>query len=361
MPKTPLKNRARARATVKNVAKAAGVSIGAVSSVMNNRHLERRISAATVQRIRDVAGRLGYLPNISARRLRSHEGVKDNVILAFITSYEAPLGIVNHLILGLREAVAARARFAGTSFSVLVEMFSAGQLSVMPGLLTGQQFNAAIITNTTPEDDLFLQRTHLPYPVVLVNRTIPHYTCVVEDAESGSRSAEVLVRAKRRTLAILHGLPLTHTTHARVCSFINTSSRLLGTPGEEIVATTLAEADAYSAMARFLRRGGQIDGLYAATDSMALGAYRAIKEAGLRIPQDVAVIGVGDYGLSPFFDPPLSTIGVERERLGREASRLLLDQLEGVGPAGQTRIEIPLETVLRASTGHHRRGSKDAG
>ena len=340
------------RVTVRNIADHAGVSIGAVSSVLNNRQVERRISPETVEKIRGAAAKLGYLPNISARRLRSGTGQKHNIVIAFVTSYEAPLSLVNHLIAELRQSVIDRGRGArGRTFSMMIEMFPAGRLKDMPGLLTGDHFNAAIIANTTPEDDQFLSRSHLPFPVVLVNRAIPRYSCVIEDPAAGERAAEIFFRGKRRSLAVLHGSPLTQTTHGRVDGFMKAVSVQLGRPACEIVADKLSESAAYDATIRFLNRGGCIDGLYTVSDSMALGAYHAIKQKGLRIPDDIAVVGVGDYDISEYWDPPLSVVGVERNKLGKEASRLLLRQLGDAGlPA--LRVEIPVQSVLRASTGH---------
>ena len=340
-----------ARATVKGIAAAAGVSIGSVSTVLNNRHLERRISLETVEKVRAAARGLGYLPNISARRLRSGASVKHTIVIAFITSFEAPLGIVNQFIYALRKAVSDGTRCSkDRSFSLMIEMFSAGRLRDMPGLLTGDHFNAAIIANTTPEDDQYLARVHLPFPVVLVNRALPRYACVVEDPTSGAQAAEVLIRAKRTRLAVLHGSPLTQATQARVESFMTMAARQLGRPAEEIIAKTLDEADAFAAMSRFLAGGGRIDGLYAANDSLALGAYHAIKQRELAIPDDIAVVGVGDYEIAPFFDPPLTCVGVSRSQIGEAASRLLLRQLEQGGEE-PVRAEIPVETVLRESSG----------
>ena len=340
------------RATVKGIAEAAGVSIGSVSTVLNNRHVERRISLETVEKIRAVASRLGYLPNISARRLRSGQRASQSIIIAFVTSYEAPLSFVNQFVYALRQTVAEGPRATRErSFSLTIEFFSAGHLREMPGLMTGEHFNAAIIANTTPEDDQFLARTHLPYPVVLVNRSLPGYACVIEDPNSGARAAEVLIRAKRKRLAVIHGSPLTQTTQARLDSFITAAARGLGCAAQEIVADSLSEAGGHEAMARFLVRRKEIDGLYALNDSTALGAYHAIKRARLSVPDDIAIIGVGDNEISPFFDPPLSVIGVSRTRIGNEASRLLLRQLDRAEQPGG-RVELPVETILRESTGH---------
>ncbi|MES2697902.1 MAG: LacI family DNA-binding transcriptional regulator [Verrucomicrobiota bacterium] len=338
-------------ATVKGIAAAAGVSIGSVSTVLNNRHVERRISMATVEKIRAAARRLGYLPNVNARRLRSGNHVKHSIVIAFITSFEAPLTMVTQFVAALRQAVAVGPRPARErSYSLMIELFSAGQLRELPGLLSGEHFNAAIIANTTPDDDQFLARTHLPYPVVLINRSLPGYPCVIEDPNSGARAAEVLIRAGRTRLAVIHGSPLTQTTQARLDSFLAAVARGLGGGAHEIVASTLSEDGGHKAMARFLAKRIAIDGLYALNDSTALGAYHAIKRGELSVPDDIAMVGVGDNEISPFFDPPLTVVGVSRSRIGEEASRLLLRQLERKEETG--RIELPVETILRESTGH---------
>jgi LacI family transcriptional regulator len=335
------------RVTVNSIAAHAGVSIGSVSSVLNNRQVERRISPETVERVRASAIKLGYLPNISARRLRSGGSVKNTIVLALVTSFEAPIPLVKHFIAALQKAVAAG---SDHSFSLLIEMFPAGRLSEMPGLLTGDHFNAALIMNTTAADDAFLTRLHLPYPAVLVNRAIPGHASVVE-ATTGSRPAEIFFRGKRRRLAVLHGSPLTQITSARVDAFMRRSAQLAGSAPAEVIAESLSETAGYEALLAFLKAGGKCDGLYAVSDALALGAYRAIKERGLSIPGDVAVIGVGDYDIAPFFDPPLSCVGVSHQELAEQASTLLLQQLTRGAETGRT-ISVPLVETLRASSGH---------
>lgn len=340
--------------TVRSIAKAADVSIGAVSSVLNNRHVERRISPETAARVKEAALRLGYLPNIGARRLRSGAGANPTIVLALITSYEAPLTLVNHFVSGLREiAQETEGPLAGASYVLLIDMFAAGHLRDLPGLLGGDHFNAAIITNTTTDDDEFLARTHLPYPAVLVNRRIPGYACVTEHPDCGRRAAGILFKMRRRRLAVLHGLPLTQITKTRVDSFMHTASQLTGTPAVEIVARGLSEAAAAETMTRFLKEDGAIDGLFTVTDGKALGAYHAIKQAGITVPNDIAVIGVGDYDISQYFDPPLSCVGVPHSELGRAAARLLLQRLRS--PGEPEVIELDIEEHLRASTGGRRR------
>jgi len=348
MPKTGRKK--SGRINLKDIATQAGVSIGSVSSVLNNRHLERRIPLDTAQKIRETAAKLGYLPNISARRLRSSEGVKNSILLALITSFEAPIPLVNHFIAALHKEAEAGEISSDYSFSFMIEMFSAGRLRELPGLLTGDHFNAAIILNTVAEDDQFLMRSHLPYPVVLVNRSIPGYPCVMEHHNSGARAAEILVRQKRASLAVLHGSPLTQTTKNRVDSFMRHTIELSGRPPKEIIAGKLSEEGGYEAMKQHLSSASRCDALYTVSDALALGAYRAIKESGQEIPRDIAVIGVGDYDIAPFFDPPLSSVGVSHKDLAEQASHLLFKQLSGAPFIERT--SIPLLEILRSSSGH---------
>lgn len=347
---TRKKTTPRNRVTVRTIATQAGVSIGAVSSVLNNRHVERRIAFETVEKIRGIAQRLGYIPNLGARRLRSGTAERDSIVLAFITSYEAPLNLVSFLVTALRASVAEQPGWSGRHTSLVVEMFSAGNLKEMPGLLTGDHFNAAIITNTTAEDDQFLERNHLPYPVVLVNRSIPRYSCVVEDPAVGHEAAEMLLKSRKRRLAVLYGTPLTQSTKGRVDRFMRTVAEKIGHAPFEIVASGLSEVSGYEGMRRFLEKKHRIDGLYVVTDGLALGAYRAIKHSGLRIPRDVAVVGVGDSEVAEFFDPPLSVAGVSRSETGKEAIRLLMRQLEQ-SDLPPLKVEIPVSGTRRESSG----------
>jgi LacI family transcriptional regulator len=339
--------------TVRAIADFAGVSISSVSSVLNNRHVERRITVETVEKVRAAAAKLGYLPNISARRLRSGTADKDNVILALVTSAEAPLTLVNYFLFALRHALMPGNDFLeGRTCSLMIEMFTAGRLRDLPGLLTGDHFNAAIITNTTVEDDMFLSRTHLPYPVVLVNRVVSGYSSVAEEPFSGTLAADVLCRAKRNRLAVLHGKPLTVSTQARVDGFVKRVGELLGHPPVEIAAENLSESAARAATDAFLRTGEKIDGLFGVNDGMALGGYHAIKRRGLSIPADIAVVGVGDYDISPFFDPPLTAVGASQQELAENCVAMIARQLAQPGRRHFEQMTIPVKTVLRESTGH---------
>ncbi len=104
-------------------------------------------------------------------------------------------------------------------------------------------------------------------------------------------------------------------------------------------------------MAGYLSSGGQCDGLFSVTDSLAIGAYPAIWPAGRRIPEDIAIVGVGDHEAGPYLIPPLSTFRTAQEELNRLAAKTLLGLLNGQKPRSLP-IKIPITACLRESTGH---------
>lgn len=333
--------------TITTVANRIGVSVATVSSVLNNRYKQRRISPETVRKVQQAALEVGYLPNVSARRLRS--GSNRYLVLAVVTSYQAPLPLVSATIVTLHRFVSEQVH-GNIHSTITVEMFDAGKLSEVPGLLDGSRFNGAIIANTIPEDDAFLAKSQFVIPVVLIGRDIPNYSSVRDLPEkTGQQAAEILASADSKRPAVLHARLLTQTTSGRLQGFCRKAKSLGTNEPPRIIAEGFDEGDGYRAMKRFLARGQKIDGLYSIMDSLAVGAYHAIKESGLHIPRDVAIIGTGDYPSASYLDPPLSTFTRLQYNLHEEASRLLLGHLTGETKTPTT-VLIPISPILRAST-----------
>jgi DNA-binding LacI/PurR family transcriptional regulator len=91
--------------------------------------------------------------------------------------------------------------------------------------------------------------------------------------------------------------------------------------------------------------------VFCANDEMAFGLIRALREAGLRVPDDVSVVGFDDIPLAEYGHPPLTTVSLDFERLGRELVRVLAEQLSGPAPASVPRVVLPTRLVVRATTG----------
>lgn len=335
--------------TITELSKQLNLSIATISSVLNNRYADRRISEKTVMRVQQAAREYRYLPNISARRLRTLGANNQLVTIAILTSLEAPLPLISSTMAAI-QTVAQEPAFQNIKYSITVDMFQAGKLKHLHGLMDGSRFNAAIIANTIPQDDQFMTDHPIQTPIVFIGRNIPNYSSVREMADiTGKKAADILVAAECRNLAILRANLMTQITQARLNGFLENALQLTGALPAEITANGFSEKDGYLAMRQFFTTDRKIDGLYVITDSLAVGAYHAIKEKGLKIPQDIAVIGTGDNTVAPFLDPPLSTFNRSLINLHEEAVRLLFRHISGqiIQP---TQIVVPVVPVLRDST-----------
>lgn len=339
----------RETVTIKTLAEYTGHSVGTVSSVLTNQHEKRRIALKTVQRIRKAAQTLGYVPNMAARRLRSQPAQVQQVILAVITSYEAPLSLTSYALHSLQHVIDRETK-PSVSYTMTIEMFHADHLNELPGLTSTSRFSGAIITNTTARDDEFLNAAFIPYPSVVINRDLYGYATVSEHPETGRQAAKELLDLDRRNLGILHPKLLTQSTLNRVNSFKRAAAESTGKAPTVIISDDLTETSSYYAMQKFMGKRQKLDGLYCVSDTLALGAYHAIKRK-KKIPQQVAVVGVGDIETAYFFDPPLSTVGVPHAKLHDEAADLLMKLLSREPPDPAQLIIKPVVS-LRESTGH---------
>jgi LacI family transcriptional regulator len=335
--------------TVHTIAAHVGVSAAAVSTVLANRHEERRLAPATVERIRQAVRELGYVPNIAARRLRANDPEVHGMDLGILTSFEAPLFLVSRTLRQVQQAVDARSA-PDRRFSVSIDMFHAGRLRELPGLLSASRFNGVIISNTLPQDDAFLRATTLPYAVVVQGRRLDNYCCVLETpGEGGRQAADILWRGGRRRPVVLTPALLTETTADRAAAFCEVLREHGLAEPLRVAAAGFTPASGAAAVHEHLAANPGCDGIFAVTDTLALGAYHALKAAGRRVPEDVAVIGVGDHEHADFFDPPLTCVGPSYDRVVEEIVTLLFSLMNRrrVKP---TAVFVPPEVTQRRST-----------
>jgi LacI family transcriptional regulator len=115
-----------------------------------------------------------------------------------------------------------------------------------------------------------------------------------------------------------------------------------------VVEGAFDAASGWRAMGDLLARAPDVTAVFAANDIVAFGALRAVREAGLRVPRDISVVGFDDIPLARHFDPPLTTIRLPARDLGAAAGRALVERL--AGRAGMERRLLPTELVVRDST-----------
>lgn len=336
--------------TLKDIAEKAGVSPGAVSFVLNNLHKERRISAVTVEKVRRIARELGYHPNIAARNLRLFGPDRNLFVLSIITSAESPLNLVSHTFSGLQKRL--RNEGLDRTYVTNISTFEPGLLTRVPGFLDGSFFNAAIITNTSKKDDEDLAKIELPYPAILIGREIHGHSSFTPSWDAGKVAAKALLASGARRPAILTQKDFNQSIERRFSAFMEEIAASTGRAPEIILARDPFESAAFEACSTALSSRFQespFDGLFAVHDSLAVGAYLAIKESGLQIREDVKVVGVGDSEIAPYLTPPLSTAGSEEDQVFEHMAELFMERLRD--PDAKPKIvREPARFVARGST-----------
>lgn len=311
--------------TLVELSKKLGFSVATVSSVLNNREAERRISPETVKTIREAVKKMGYRPNYSARRLRKSKG--KTLDLALITSFNIT-AFSNLTLLALNKAK-TNPSYLDYSLSIEVVIYEGGKLAELTCLTDEVKFDGAIICNTLKEDDEWVLKHHIPFPTVFIGRELSGYNCIrVDEKHTGINAAETLIKAcSCNRPAINVPKVLTQSTRDRLESFIE-KCESLGRSPITIFANGFDEESGHLSVNEYLENSSvPFDGLFCSLDTFAVGAYHAIKNHGLSIPEDIAVIGVGDSSICPYLDPPLSSFGQSQSYLHEQAVQLLLKQL----------------------------------
>lgn len=344
----------RARVTMQDVAKAAGVSVATASYVLSGTKLSK-VSPATQERVREAARALGHRPNRVARGLK----MQRSYAIGLICSY------VGFALFG--PAIAKIQRILAESDFHLVLQNTSTQVEQERqtlNFLEELRVEGAIFLSTshiTGNDHLveFAKRS----PLITINRPVdpnfPGTAIMIDNYEGGRLAAEHLLQLNRRRLAFfgnhIEGPTPPHASLARLEGFRAGASEG-GVPWDDVDVHlepkgVFDAADGYRAMRRLLERADKDlpNGIYAVNDNAAAGAIRALLEAGLRVPEDVAVIGNDNLEVASRFSPTLTSISQNLEAAGELAAKTLLQILSGQ-KGTQSRYTIAPQLIVREST-----------
>ncbi|SDR61859.1 transcriptional regulator, LacI family [Rhizobiales bacterium GAS191] len=336
-------------ATGRDVARLAGVSQAAVSLVLNGAAACHGLSEATQRRVRSAADKLSYVPNHAARSLRR----KRTNTITFMT---ADLG--NRYFAEVVTAAEALARARGYVVNVVAARTEADEIATIERLSNGVSDGLVVHGGARWTSDEILRLRRRGLACVLLQdsgagendaATIP---CVRVDIELGG------------FLATRHLLELGHRRVAHI-----TDERMAEQPINDRLAgyrRALSEADIEfdpalvmsgvnsfaggDAAMRSLMADARPTAVFVFNDQMAIGCLHALSALGMRVPQDVAIVGFDGTELGAFSIPELTTIDHPRRELGRLAAQAMLDLLEGRGdPTGIP--TLPVRLVVRRSCG----------
>lgn len=325
------------RPTIDTVAARAGVGRGTVSRVVNG---SSQVSKTAREAVLKAIEELGYVPSRAARSLVTRR--TDSIAL---------------VIPEPGERLFAEPYFAGIVRGIsaaLTDTQLQMWLSLVPGpaerdrvgrFLTREHVDGVLMLSQHADDPLPGRVVDAGLPLVLCGRPLsgPAVPYVDADNAGGARTAvEHLVSLGRRTIATIAGPQDMSPGVARLEGYHAVAGTGLVEYGD------FSEDSGAAAMTRLLERAPDLDAVFAASDPMALGALRALKQAGRRIPEDVAVIGFDGSPAGRHSEPPLTSVHQPAEAMGREMTRLLLAQLAG-DPPPTAPVIVPTHLELRGT------------
>jgi LacI family transcriptional regulator len=206
-------------------------------------------------------------------------------------------------------------------------------------------------------EDLLRQLTSIGTTIVMIDRDDhPKVEChrvLTDDERVGVLATTHLLDVGRKAVAHLGGPNIAHAKRREKGWRDALKARNVKASPDWFIEAGFMESDGYRAMKRLLGVRPRIDAVFAANDPAAIGAMKAIWEAGLHVPDDIAVVGVGDIAHGDLLKVPLTTISWSRKDQGLNAAELLLNGLDSDEKDAPRRVIIPPRLVVRESSGAH--------
>lgn len=343
----------RRQPTLQDLARGVGLTANTVSRALNDKP---GVNPATRALIKAEAERLGYVPNVHARSLVLGSRKTIGVIVSNIS---------NPFFSDLVSEVEFQAQQAGYTVLLSLSYESADREREAIERAMRAGLDGIIAAPVQERTNAWSPVTKAGIPLVLVSRELPDLGVdfFSTDNEAGIQltTEAVLAMGARDVVLIDEDMPFS-TIRLRIEGFRRSLERsgLPFDPRNQLALVPAARSfrvsqswhadDSYRVASDLLDRGRRPDAFVVGDDYYALGLYRALRERGIRVPEDVLVMGWGNHPFTRFMEPPLSTLLLPFQEVARRATRRLLDRIEGTASNEVVTERIAPELVVRAST-----------
>lgn len=345
------RGRSSRRPTLEEVAARAGVGRGTVSRVING---SPRVSDTTRAAVEAAVAELGYVPNTAARALAAN---RTNAIAMVVPEPETRFfaePYFSDMLRGVGSAI--------THTDMQLLLIFAGsdrERRRLAQYLAAHRVDGVLLVSVHADDPLpdLLAQLEIPAVISGPRSAAESLTSVDSDNFGGGRQAvEHLLSRGHRTIAHITGRLDVYGAQRRADGY-RAALRDAGLEADELLieAGDFTEDGGRRAMTRLLERRPTLDAVFAGSDVTAAGARQVLREAGRRIPDDVALVGYDDSAIARHMDPPLSSVRQPIEEMGRAMFDLLLADIADSRPATSRNLErrhavLPTQLVARASS-----------
>lgn len=335
-------------ANIKDVAKKAGVSISTVSNVING---TKYVSDELTQKINRVISELNYEVDPVARSLKSKKTMTIGVVITNISRIFFP-----QVIKGIQDEASKygfNLTFCNTDDKIEMEKHFVQMLESnwVDGIIIDSVADMA-------EDGYFKHLSAIgnekkTIPVISLERRLENFgidSVVVNNCTGGSIATRHLIDSGCKEIVHITGPLNSCMVQDRLSGYRNELEKEKMAVDDKMIAKgDFSPLSGYQAMKYVLLSGMSVDGVFAANDQMAIGAMKAIKEHGLRIPKDIKVVGFDNTFAASIVEPSLSTVNVPKYRMGTAAAETLIKKINQ-DVSGTSFVELPVNLVVRQST-----------
>ena len=329
--------------TLEAVAERAGVSRATVSRVVNN---SPKVTAEVVAAVNVAIKELGYVPNRAARSLASRRTFAIALVVPEDSSKVFDEPYFANIVQGIARFV------SNTEYTLTLVFASAKTVAKTNRYLLGGNVDGALVVSHHAGDQLFSD-LHGKLPLVFGGRPLVGegeelYYVDTDNVGAAQRATELFIKQGRTRIATIAG-PADMSVGVDRLQGWRQALQAAGMDDSLVEHGDFSPASGAAAM-RWLLQRGSVDAVLAANDLMAAGAYSVLAEAGLRIPQDVAVIGFDDDKFAAAAVPPLTSVSQPASDMGSEMARNLVRLIEGGKDVSRVTV-MPTRLVVRQSTG----------
>ena len=332
---------------VRDVAALAGVSVGTVSNALNS---PDKLAQATLDRVRQAIRELGFVRNESARQLRAGSSRTLGLVV---------LDVTNPFFTDVARGVEDSANESGIAVFLCNTDERAEKEANYLRLLEEQRVQGILITPVEVVSEGLKELRHRGMPIVLLDsRATDADQCSVsvDDVLGGDLALSHLLQMGHRRICFVGG-PF---TYKQVQDRFEGATRAIDSSGFEVEFTTLVTpglnvAAGLAAGAQLVDATPRPTAVFCANDLVALGVLQAVVKHGLRVPQDLAIVGYDDIEFAGAASHPLSSVRQPRQLLGRTAAQLLIEESTSPDTHLHERVTFEPELVVRISSSHKMR------
>ena len=330
--------------TIKDVAKRAGVAPITASRVVNN---SGYVSQEKRERVENAIAELGYVPNTLARSLRSR---RTNTLALVLTDITNPFWTT--VARGVEDAASA----AGLNVIFCNTDESEEEQDRYLKVLLQKQVDGILLAPAHSSHEQVASILSRNIPVVIIDRRIDgvEVDTVYCDSEGGAYElVGHLISLGHKRIAMLNGPTDVATATDRLAGYKRALAEAnIESEGSLMFCGGFDIDSGYNMAQKVLALSPRPTALFAANNFIAIGAIRAFRDAGLSIPENMAVVGFDDLPETLVIDPFLTSAAQPAYEMGRQATTLLLDRLSGKAPDEIQEIVLPVELIIRQSSGN---------